>query len=201
MSSSCRRGRSPNWSRPPAFLHVHHHIREDGQTLYGFADPRGAGDVPGPHRHPRCRSGGGDGDPRHPLTGGIGRHRRRPGHRRPDARSRRRAQDRRAAARRVEEPVVGPRARPVGARRRWVGDRRRPRGARGSRLCARRDPRHAARAAGGGRCRGLLRDALKLLGARVRDEFLESGVADDGEDAVEAGLRPRCSPTSSASAS
>ena len=37
----------------------------------------------------------------------------------------------------------------------------------------------------------LLRDALKLLGRAVRDEFLEPGVSDDGEDAVEVGLRPR----------
>ena len=30
-----------------AFLYIHHHIREDAQTLYGFLAARRAGDVPG----------------------------------------------------------------------------------------------------------------------------------------------------------
>ena len=37
----------------------------------------------------------------------------------------------------------------------------------------------------------LLRDALQLLGRAVRDEFLDPAVADDHEDVVEIGLRPR----------
>ena len=84
---------------------------------------------------------------------------------------------------------------------------RRPRSAGRSRLRHRGDPRRAARAAVRRPTRPrLLRDALKLLGARVRDEFLDPGIgdaADDdgGRDRLEAGLRPRRSTSSSASAS
>ena len=81
------------------FLYVHHHIREDAQTLYGFLtrDERATFQMliathgVGP--------GAGDGDPRHPPAGGARRHRRRRRRRRAHPRAGRRPQDRRAAAR------------------------------------------------------------------------------------------------------
>ena len=59
-----------------AFLYVHHHIREDAQTLYGFAtrEERTTFNVLiGTHGVGPAR---GDGDPRHPHAGRARRHRR-----------------------------------------------------------------------------------------------------------------------------
>ncbi len=148
------------------FLHVHHHIREDGQTLYGFAtrEERATFQVLiGTHgvgpalamailatHSPAALVDVVAGEDIGALTlvPGVGR---------------------KTAERllielksRLSVPVLDPVGAPSGA----VGDRRRPRGAGGPRLRARRDPRHAARAAGRGRRERLLRDALKLLGAR-----------------------------------
>ena len=61
----------------PAFLYVHHHIREDTATALRLSHPRRAGHVPDADRHPRGRAGAGDGDHRHPPAACVGRHRRR----------------------------------------------------------------------------------------------------------------------------
>ena len=97
------------------FLHVHHHIREDGQTLYGFADARRAGDVPDADRHARRGSGARHGHHRHPFARSPRRHRRRRRRRRPHVGAGRRPQDGRAAPHRAENRLSVPVLDPVGA--------------------------------------------------------------------------------------
>ena len=95
-----------------AFLYVHHHIREDAQTLYGFAarDERTTFKVliathgVGPAVAMAILATHSPAALVDIVAGGdVGA---------ADARARRRPQDRRAAARRAEEPAVGAGARP-----------------------------------------------------------------------------------------
>ena len=177
----------------PAFLYVHHHIREDGQTLYGFAtrDERATFQVliathgVGPAlamailaTHPPAAlvdivAGGDLGALT--LVPGVGK----------------------KTAERLLVELKSRLSVPCStrsARRRRGGsaDRRRARGARRARLRRRR--RSATRCAS---CRPTptrrrcCATRSSCSGRAVRDEFLEPGVADDAEDAVEAGLRPR----------
>ena len=193
---TCRRGRWPSWSRrPSAFLYVHHHIREDAQTLYGFARPRRAHDVPdvliathgvGPAlamailaTHPPAALvdivAAGD-VAALTLVPGVGK---------------------KTAERLLVELQEPPRR--AGAR----PGRRRPATA----ASAVGDVREAL--AGLGYGADEIREALRELpadgdarrrccatpsscsGRDVRDEFLDPAVGGDAEDVVEAGLRPR----------
>ena len=95
----------------PVFLYVHHHIREDAQTLYGFSLPRRPGDVPGAHRHPRHRAGARRGDPGDASAVGALRRRGEQRCRRAHAGARHRQEDRRTADRRTARPALGPDAR------------------------------------------------------------------------------------------
>ena len=124
--------RRPPWSQlgdvgAEVFLHVHHHVREDAETLYGFPTRDERDVLRGAARRPRRRARAGPG---HPVGArprraapGAGRRRRR----RPVPRARRRQEDGGPPADRAEVPPrrAGARRRPpVGAGRR----RRRPPG-------------------------------------------------------------------------
>ncbi len=159
--------------------------------------PRRALDVQDADRHARRRPGAGAGDPGHLPAGRARRRRRQRRLRRAQGGPRGRTEDGPAAARRAARPAVG-----AGARRRPRHCRRRRRTATSTVGAVREalaglgygadEIRDAVRELPGeGDAATLLRDALKLLGASVRDEFLDPGVNDDAEDAVEAGLRPR----------
>ena len=154
----------------PAFLYVHHHIREDAQTLYGFLHrderttfevliathgigPALAIAILGTH-----------------APGGAGRHRRHQRPRRAHAGARRRQEDGRAAARRAAQPARPADARPGRRRRRRtaastvVGDVREALAGLGY---APEEIRDALRELpANGDASALLRDALKLLGAK-----------------------------------
>ncbi len=173
------------------FLHIHHHIREDGQTLYGFAtrDERAtfqtliATHGVGPAlamailaTHPPAAlvdivAGGDVGALT--LVPGVGR---------------------KTAERllvelksRLAVPTLEPVGGPAGGSA--IGDVREALSGLGY---GTEEIREALRELPGDvDAPTLLRDALKLLGRAVRDEFLDPVVAGDAEDAVEAGLRPR----------
>ena len=170
------------------FLHVHHHVREDAETLYGFLTATSASCFEALHRRPRRRP---DARPRHPL----GAHARPRCARSLADRRRRRAvpgargrqEDRGPPAGRAEVPSR--RARP-----RRSADRRSPRSA-GPGPASVRSPTCATPwpslgygpdEIGRGRCATcptdgdsseLLRDALQRLaaGLMARDELLDAG--------------------------
>ena len=194
------------------FLYVHHHIREDAQTLYGFPTPRRARRVRGAARRPRRRAGARAGDPRGARPGraastvvGRRRPRRAVPRARASARRRRRACCRAEGAGSTCPSSTSPRSTARPARRGTSAIGRRARGARRARLRHRRGPRGAARAARRRRrSAALLRDALQRWprGAAVRDELLEPGAGRRREElASRSSLRPRRSTSSSASAS
>ena len=178
---------------PGAFLHVHHHIREDAQTLYGF--PAGAS---GPRSTILIATHGvgpalalailathtpsalvdivASSDLASLcLVPGVGQ------------------EDGRATAGRAAQPAVR-----AGARRRLAGrfvlrGRRRAGGAgRARATAARRSARRCGRSTRPTHAEALLRDALaRCWGPAVRDEFLDPAPADEREEAEDASLRPR----------
>ena len=151
------------------FLHVHHHIREDAQTLFGFATgeeratfqtliathgvgPALAMAILATHPPAALVDIVADGDVAAlTLVPGVGK----------------KTAERLLVELKSRLSVPGARhrrRRRIG--RRVVDRRRRPRGAGRARLPERRDPRGAARACRRGDAATMLRDALKLLGAR-----------------------------------
>ena len=194
--SSCRRARSASWSRrPPAFLYVHHHIREDDQTLYGFLtrDERStfktliATHGVGPALAMAILA-------TYPpaalvdvvANGDVGALKAVPG----------------VGPKTAQRLLVELRDRlSVPVLDGDVGAGRRRRARRPSAPCARRWPGSATAptrsATPSASCpatatrRRCCATPSSCSGPRVRDEFLDPGVNDDVEDAVEAGLRPR----------
>ena len=157
---------SSSWasSATDVFVHVHHHIREDAQTLYGFIDRDERDVLRGPARRPRRRPGAGAGHPVGARARGAGPGRGRRRRRRPLPGARRRQEDGRPAAHRAEVPPrragarrrSGPRRHRAGGPRRaaptcatrlpaWLPARR---GARGAARPARRRRRVGAAARG-----------------------------------------------------
>ena len=190
-----------------AFLYVHHHIREDAQTLFGFLhrDERATFEVLiathgigpslalailGTHSPTALVDIVANGDL------GVAH-----------AGARRRQEDRRAAARRAAQPAQPADARP-GQRRSAAAaasvGRRRPRGAGRARLRHRRDPRRAARAARRQRRRRrCCATRSSCWGPSVRDEFLDprSPAPTTSSRPTRPGCGHGASPSSSASAS